>query len=200
MVGTHPHADHIGGLIAVLEAFEVQEIWHNGDSSTSQTYAQFKAAVDAEGAEVNIARQGNEVIAGELILVVLSPATLAGSTNENSIVLNLSYGEVDFLFTGDAGQEAESSMLGAGLVPSVEVLKVGHHGSRTASSQSFLAVAMPKVAVYMAGESNRYGHPHEETIAALTLIGAEIYGTEVYGTIIITTDGEEYGIETEQPS
>ena len=200
MVGTHPHADHIGGLIAVLEAFEVQEIWHNGDSSTSQTYAQFKAAVDAEGAEVNIARQGNEVIAGELILVVLSPATLAGSTNENSIVLNLSYGEVDFLFTGDAGQEAEASMLGAGLVPSVEVLKVGHHGSRTASSQSFLAVAMPKVAVYMAGEGNRYGHPHEETIAALTLIGAEIYGTEVYGTIIITTDGEEYGIETEQPS
>lgn len=198
MVGTHPHADHIGGLIAVLEAFEVQEIWHNGDSSTSQTYAQFKAAVDAEGAEVNIARQGNEVIAGELIFVVLSPATLAGSTNENSIVLNLSYGEVDFLFTGDAGQEAESSMLGAGLVPSVEVLKVGHHGSRTASSQSFLAVAMPKVAVYMAGEGNRYGHPHEETIAALTLIGVEIYGTDISGTIIITTDGQAFTLKTEK--
>jgi len=197
MVATHPHADHIGGLIAVLEAFEVQEIWHNGDSSTSQTYAQFKAAIDAEGAEVNIASRGDEVIAGELILIVLSPATLTGSTNEDSIVLSLSYGEIDFLFTGDAGQEAEASMLEAGLVPNVEVLKVGHHGSRTASSQSFLAVATPEVAVYMAKEGNTYGHPHEETIAALALIGAEIYGTEVYGTIILTTAGEEYGIETE---
>lgn len=197
MVATHPHADHIGGLIAVLEAFEVQEIWLNGDSSTSQTYAQFKAAVDAEGAEVNIARQGDEVIAGELILVVLSPATLSGSTNENSIVLSLSYGEVDFLFTGDAGQEAEASMLGAGLVPSVEVLKVGHHGSRTASSQSFLAVATPRVAIYMAKEDNSYGHPHEETIQALEEIGAEIYGTDISGTIIVTTDGEFYTLVLE---
>ncbi len=197
MVATHPHADHIGGLIAVLEAFEVQEIWHNGDSSISQTYAQFQAAIDAEGAQVNVAIRGDQVIAGELILAVLSPATLTGSTNEDSIVLSLSYGEVDFLFTGDAGQEAEESMLGAGLVPSVEVLKVGHHGSRTASSQSFLAVAMPEVAVYMAKEGNTYGHPHEETIAALALIEAEIYGTEVYGTIILTTAGAEYGIETE---
>ena len=197
MVATHPHADHIGGLIAVLEAFEVQEIWHNGDSSTSQTYGQFEAAIDAEGAEVNIATRGDEVIAGELILVVLSPATLTGSTNEDSIVLSLSYGEIDFLFTGDAGQEAEVSMLGAGLVPSVEILKVGHHGSRTASSQSFLAAATPEVAVYMAKEGNSYGHPHEETIAALTLIGAEIYGTEVYGTIILTTAGAEHGVETE---
>ena len=126
MIATHPHADHIGGLIAVLGAFEVGEIWHNNDTSSSQTYAEFMAAVQAEGAEVRTGRRGDEVETGVLALTVMHPETLAGTTNENSIVLSLSYGEVDFLFTGDAGYEAESNMLTAGIVPDVEILKVGH--------------------------------------------------------------------------
>jgi beta-lactamase superfamily II metal-dependent hydrolase len=192
VVATHPHADHIGGLIAVLGAFEVWEIWHNNDISNSQTYAEFIAAVQAEGAELHIGRRGNEIDVGELTFTILNPETLAGTTNDNSIVLSLSYGEVDFLFTGDAGYEAESSMLTAGIVPDVEILKVGHHGSRTSSSPVFLASASPEVAIYMAAEGNSYGHPHEEIITALIQVGAEIYGTDVYGTIIVTTDGETY--------
>ncbi len=192
VIATHPHADHIGGLIAVLGAFEVWEIWHNNDISNSQTYAEFIAAVQAEGAELHIGRRGNEIDVGELTFTILNPETLAGTTNDNSIVLSLSYGEVDFLFTGDAGYEAESSMLTAGIVPDVEILKVGHHGSRTSSSPVFLASASPEVAIYMAAEGNSYGHPHEEIITALIQVGAEIYGTDVYGTIIVTTDGETY--------
>jgi competence protein ComEC len=199
VVATHPHADHIGGLIAVLNTFEVQQVWYNGDTSTSQTYSDFMDAVQAEGAEVHTARRGDEIEAGGLTFTVLNPATLAGTANNNSIVLSLSYGEVDFLFTGDAEQEAEADMLAAGIVPDVEILKVGHHGSRTASSASFLAAAHPEVAIYMAGVGNTYGHPHEETISALEAIGASIYGTDVNGTVVVSTNGETYNVQAEVP-
>ena len=111
---------------------------------------------------------------------MLNPVNLSGNdTNDNSIVLSLSYGQVDFLFTGDAEQEAEASMLAAGhCPPDVDILKVGHHGSRTASSMQFLQVAKPEYAIYMAGKGNSYGHPHQETINALREVGAEIYGTD----------------------
>jgi len=198
MVATHPHADHIGGLIAVLAAFEVQEIWHNGDTSTSKTYSQFMLAVNSEGVQVYEARRGNTIEVGDLVFDVLHPVNLGDTTNNNSIVLSLNYGEIDFLFTGDAEQQAESSMLGTGIVPDVEILKVGHHGSRTASSPSFLKAAQPEVAIYMAGIGNRYGHPHEETITALQAIGASIYGTDASGTVTVSTDGQTYIVQTEK--
>ena len=98
MVATHPHADHIGGLIAVLDAFEVEEIWHNGDSSTSKTYSQFMSAVSTEGAQVYEGTRGDIIKVGELTFSVLHPVSLDDATNNNSIVLSLSYGEIDFLF------------------------------------------------------------------------------------------------------
>jgi len=198
MVATHPHADHIGGLIGVLDAFEVDEIWLNGDTGTSETYSQFMSVVNSEGAQVYEAKRGDTIEVGELTFSVLHPVNLSGTTNNNSIVLSLSYGQVDFLFTGDAEQEAEASMLMEGVVPDVEVLKVGHHGSKTASSPDFLAVTSPEIAIYMASEGNTYGHPHEETIEALLAVGAEIYGTDIHGTIVVTTNGEEYELQLEK--
>jgi len=200
MVATHPHADHIGGLIAVLDAFEVDQVWHNGDTSDSKTYSDFMSGISAEGADVHIARLHDVIKAGDLELFVHHPADLSGSTNNNSIVLHLAYGDINFLFTGDAEQEAEAEMMALSSLqlPEVEILKVGHHGSRTASSADFLAVASPEVAIYMAGVDNSYGHPHAETIIALNAIGAKIYGTDVNGTIIVTTDGETYLVNTER--
>jgi beta-lactamase superfamily II metal-dependent hydrolase len=194
MVATHPHADHIGGLIAVLAAFEVDEIWLNGDTSTSKTYSQFMSAVNSEGAKVYVAKRGDTIQAGNLTFNVLHPVNLSGTINNNSIVLSLGYGQVDFLFAGDAEQEAEASMLAAGIVPDVEILKVGHHGSRTASSVQFLQAAKPECAIYMAGQGNSYGHPHQETITNLCEISAEIYGTDIHGTIVVTTDGVTYNV------
>lgn len=133
-----------------------------------------------------------------ILLHVLHPANLSDATDNNSIVLHLAYGEIDFLFMGGAAQEAEGSMLKAGIVPDVEILKVGQHGSRTASSQAFLGVTQPEVAIYMAGFDNPYGYPHERTISALENIGADIYGTDVDGTIIVTTDGKSYEVQTER--
>ena len=194
MVATHPHADHIGGLIAVLDAFEVDYILLNGDTSPSGTYSQFMSAVNSEGAEVFVRRRGNTFVVNNLTFDVLHPVNLSGTPNNNSIVLSLSYGQIDFLFTGDAEQEAEASMLAEGIVPDVEILKVGHHGSETASSLQFLQAAEPECAIYMAGQGNSYGHPHQETIVNLCEVGAEIYGTDIHGTIVITTDGETYNV------
>lgn len=218
MIATHPHADHIGGLIEVLDDFDVEEIWLNGDTSTSKTYSDFITKVNAEGAEVyeatwryTIVTRGlmvyvlnqlglHFIAVGGLMFDVLNPlGPLVDDINNNSIVLMMSYCDTDFLFMGDAKEEAESSMMPAG---DIDILKVGHHGSRSSSSQAFLDIVQPEVAIYMAGEDNTYGHPHPETITALEAIGAEIYGTDVCGTIIVTTNGSEYIISgcTPQPN
>ena len=200
MVATHPHADHIGGLIEVLAAFEVNEIWHNGDTATSKTYSEFINRVVSEGAEIHIAKLHDTLKLDELSLFVHHPASLEGSTNNNSIVLHLAFGEIDFLFTGDAEQEAEGQMmmLSSVKIPEVEILKVGHHGSKTASSSDFLSITSPEIAIYMAGDGNRYGHPHQEAITALTNVGAKILGTDTSGTIVITSDGKQYSVAKEK--
>jgi competence protein ComEC len=197
MIATHPHADHIGGLIAVLDAFNVERIWTNGQTYSTQTYTDFMGKVNAEGADVQVARRGDTIGVGNLTFKVLNPVEpLSSDYNSGSIVLMLSYGNVDFLFMGDAQQDSESSMIAAGEIHHIDILKVGHHGSRTSSSQEFLNIVKPEVAIYMAGVGNIYGHPHPETISALQAIGAQIYGTDTCGTITVTTDGNSYTVST----
>lgn len=201
MVATHTHADHIGGLVDVLAKYQVNDIWLNGDTATSATFKNFMNLVNAEGAAIHQAERGNTVQIGNLKLTVLNPAKpLFSDANNNSIVLCLSYGDIDFLFTGDAEREAEGSMLVQSVVPvpDVEILKVGHHGSRTSSSPQFLNTVKPEVAIYMCGAGNTYGHPHQETIVALNNIGAKVYGTDVHGTIVVITDGKIYDVQLQK--
>lgn len=199
LVVTHPHADHIGGLIAVLDSFEVEEIWLNGDTSTSKTYQEFMSLVETEDASISEALRGQSIEVDGLTLPILHPVKpLFGDTNNNSVVLRLCYGDIKFLFTGDAEKRAETSILDSALVVQAQILKVGHHGSSSSSSTKFLNVVKPEVAIYMAGEGNRYGHPHQETITALLEVGAEIYGTDIHGTIVITTDGETFTLQLER--
>ena len=195
MVATHPHADHIGGLRNVLDTFVVEHIWLNGDTATTQTYADFMDKVNAEGAQLHQAQRGEQISLDTLTFDVLHPVLPLGSDmNENSIVLKLSFGQVDFLFTGDAEAGAEANMMSASLIDDIDILKVGHHGSKYASTASFLAAAHPEIAIYSAGVGNPYGHPAPETIARLQDIGAALYGTDVYGTIIVTSNGTTYNV------
>ncbi len=200
MVATHAHADHIGGLTGVLNSYEVEQIWHSGDTSTSKTYITFIEAVNNEGAAVHTGKRGDLITTGNLSFEVLNPDSPNGTSNNNSLVLWMRYGNIDFLFEGDAEEEAEKEILMAfGLVlRNIEILKLGHHGSRTASSPDYLAAVHPAVAIYMAGKGNTYGHPHQETLTNLENIGARILGTDVNGTISVSTDGQIYTIQIEK--
>jgi len=195
VISTHPHADHIGGLIEVFQSFTVEQYWSSGDTSTSQTYSDLMTAIPESCHQVVITR-GDSPSFGELSFEVLHPDSLSGTTNNSSIVHNLSYGDVNFLFAGDAEEEAEASMIIAGILSDIDILKVGHHGSHSSSTNQFVNVIQPEIAIYMAGTGNSYGHPHDETIETLCDIEADIYGTDTHGTVIITVDG---GIYTVQP-
>ncbi len=199
MIATHTDADHIGGLADVLENFQLQQIWLNGYTATSKTYQGFMGAVNAEegtGAEVKYVKRGDEISIGKLNFSVVNPPdVLFNDANNNSIVLRLEYGNIAFLFSGDAEKEAENSMVDSGDELQAQILKAGHHCSRTASSESYLLAVKPEIVICMLGEGNKFGHPHQETVTALEDIGAKIYRTDQSGTITVSTDGNSYRIE-----
>ena len=197
MVATHPHADHIGGLIDVLRAIPVTEVVTNGASTTTRTYERFLDAIAEAQALYREVRRGDRLQLGCLRFDVLN-ASAQGDLNEESIVLRLLHGEVGFLFAADAGIEAEQRMLGAGGDLRAHVLKVGHHGSRSASSPAFLAAVAPVVAVYSCADGNSFGHPHPEVLANLATVGADIYGTDLNGTVVVTSDGNTYQVTGER--
>lgn len=199
IVATHPHSDHIGGLVDVLGELPVAEVWISGQEHTTKTFEDFLDAIDKSGAGFREARRGDSIRLGGLFFQVLNPGPqFLENLNNDSIVLRLTYGDVTFLFPGDAEKEAEAQMLASGLNLRATILKVGHHGSRSSSSPQFLRAVEPKVAIYMAGRGNTYGHPHQETLIALNAVGAEVYGTDVNGSIVVVTDGQNYVVKPER--
>ena len=199
MIATHPHADHIGGLVDVLQSLQVDEVVTNGELTTTRTYERFLDAIAGAKAVYTEAKRGDKLAVGSLSFDVLSPAGPGGEDlNQGSLVLRLLYGNVAFLFTGDTGREAEAGMLGVGETFEAQILKVGHHGSYSASSPSFLSAVGPQVAIYSCSLGNSYGHPHVETIAALVEEGAQVYGTDQNGTVVVTSDGTAYQVRTEE--
>ncbi len=178
MVATHPHADHIGGLVQVLKAIPVAKVVTNGQPTTTKTYENFLDAIAAAKAEYVEVKRGDTLKMGDLAFSVLNPGpTKSDDLNNESVVLRLAYGKVSFLFTGDAQTQAEGAMSVSSFSPvQANILKVGHHGSRTSSSRAFLDLVKPEIAIYSAGKGNTYGHPHAETIANLFAVGARYMG------------------------
>ncbi|WP_353894244.1 ComEC/Rec2 family competence protein [Proteinivorax hydrogeniformans] len=197
VVATHPHADHIGGLGHVFNNFQVKKVWDSGQSHTSATYQSYLQSIEENNIDFLIVDAGHKKELGNYSLKVLGPnqdEDLEG-LNNNSIVAKLKHGEITALLTGDVEKEGENALLQSERCLNSDILKVGHHGSRTSTTKEFLKKVNPSVAVIQVGEKNRYGHPHEETLEKLMLKDIDIYRNDIHGNILITSDGAKYSTQ-----
>jgi competence protein ComEC len=201
VVATHPHEDHIGGLIAILNDIPVKQILDSGQVHTAPPFEAYLKLIDQKNIPFNTAQRGQSInLDTKLKIEVLSPpATLfQDDLNQNSIVLKITYVKVSFLLMGDAGFEAENRLLSSGDLLKSDILKVGHHGSSSASSPAFLKAVTPAVSIIEVGAGNDYGHPTKKTLSALQSTGSKVYRTDLDGNVVVTTDGQNYAVSTEK--
>jgi competence protein ComEC len=202
IISTHPHADHIGGLLNIIESIPVGEVIDPAVAHTTQTFEDYLTLIDQHGIWFTEGRAGmNWDVGGGATMSILHPTSPSQSDlNNASIVVRLTYGEISFLFTGDAESAAEYQILNRGYELNSTILKVGHHGSKTSTTQTFLAAVKPEVAIIMCSKTNSYGHPHEETLNRLRAANVDIYRTDLHGNIVVVTDGQTYSINKEPHS
>ncbi|RQD73760.1 MAG: MBL fold metallo-hydrolase, partial [Candidatus Syntrophonatronum acetioxidans] len=201
VVATHEHEDHIGGLISLYESpLEVETTYGSQYQHDTITAENFRDLAQEESNFITAAAFDTLNIDCEYTeMTFIHPYEGAsGDIHYMNLVLNIEHQEVSALITGDAEEEAETAMMenASEYLPS-DILKVGHHGSRTSTSQPFLDVVSPGTAVIQVGEDNRYGHPHQETLDRLTQAGVDIYRNDISGTLVIASDGTEYEVDTD---
>jgi len=189
---THPHEDHVGGAVDIMNQFEVKQIMDSGHVHTTQTYTRYLEAILEKDIAFTIAKRGMRLDLDEaVVLSILHPnQDYSNNINDSSIVLSLQFKEFSALFTGDAEVSVENQLLDLSLVSKIDVLKVGHHGSRTSSSLSFLQKLSPSIALISVGADNRYNHPHQEVIDRLLTFTTTIYQSDLHGHVKISTNGK----------
>ena len=207
LILTHPHPDHIGGALTVLRSFPVNAVLTNGEAgvigatSTPETDAAdsdvsfagiLQKYLVSVGLSAEIPACGSEYRFGSVTMTCLGPAARQQPENDMSLIFRLSYGNHTFLLTGDAEAAEETELLSRYSPDELraDVLKVGHHGSSTSSTDAFLDAVKPSIAVFSCGKNNSYGHPHTEVLAAFAARGAEILRTDLDGTVVLISDGE----------
>jgi competence protein ComEC len=202
VVSTHPHADHIGGLLTVLREFPVKMVYDSGIPHTTQTYYEYLTLIDQKNIRYIVPERGDTIDLGPGVTVrVLSPppgGIAGGDLNENSMVLKITYGDTSFLLDSDTGLEAEDIMLSSGYDLRSDVLKVPHHGSKYSSSMEFLKAVDPKYSVIEVGADNPYGHPAPATVERLEEVGSKVYRTDRDGNIVMVSDGKGIMVNPER--
>lgn len=187
VIATHPHEDHIGGLINVFNNFTVDNVIDSGVSHTTQTYKDYLSTIQAKNINfVNWSLGQVFDIGNGVSFKIVGPITKSSSDlNNSSIVIYLTYGSTSFLFAGDAESKEEGQIVSSGANIDADILKVGHHGSDSSSTIKFLNAVSPDIAVISCGISNSYGHPNDITLKNLTNIGAAIYRIDLTGNVVI---------------
>ncbi|PCI20876.1 hypothetical protein COB64_01295 [Candidatus Wolfebacteria bacterium] len=202
VMATHPDKDHIGGLVSVLERYEVDMVIEPGVRADTNVYRSFQNDIESFGIEKVIAKRGMLLVLDKkngVYVHILFPNqdVEEWDSNDASIVAKLIYGDTSFLLTGDSpkGIEKYITFLDGSYLDS-DVLKLGHHGSKTSSSIEFLRAASPEYSIISAGKDNRYGHPHSEVMENIKMINSIPLATYDEGTIRITSDGKEVSLQS----
>ncbi len=189
IIATHPHEDHIGGIMGALSLADAGVCYSSVSDSEEPLFARLKDKLGTVGAELIVPSVGDSFSLGDASVTFLGPAEENDDENESSLVCRLDYGDTSFLFMGDAGEKSEKAMLGKDLLEKCTVLKVGHHGSSGSSCYEFLRTVSPDYAVISTENNSRYGHPHESTLSRLLDCGARVFRTDKNGSVIFRSDG-----------
>ncbi len=191
LILTHPDSDHIGGAPVIITKFEIDKVFVSNYEKDNKTYLKLIQALDNKRLKYTTPKVGTQYTLGTAKITILAPNGEYDNPNDASVALMIQNGENKFLFTGDAGEDAERDMLGTDIGLSADVLKAGHHGSRTSTSGKFFEAVSPSCAVISCGEDNSYGHPHAETLNTFRMNGVKVYRTDEDGTIVAVSDGKK---------
>jgi len=204
LVASHPHADHIVGLIDVLARYDVKNIVEAKESYNSAEYQAWEDVIAEEDTKEIEAISGKIIDIGDgVTLTILYPfESVAGietkTPHDDGVVVMLRYGEFEVILTGDMETKVERRLIMEGYDLDADVLKVGHHGSKTSSSEEFLSAVSPEVAVIQVGVKNRYGHPSPEVLERFENYDIKYYRNDLNGDIKLISDGKNYLISTEK--
>lgn len=202
VIATHPHADHIGSMATVLRSLPVGQFimafMPEKKTPTSSVYLSMLEALDEQSIPVAEAAPGMTFPLGDAQVQLLAPIRESEDANNMSVVSYITFGSTHFLFTGDAEKGVEDEILAAGFPVAADVLKVGHHGSNTASGEAFLRRVAPTYAVITCGEGNSYGHPHKEVLQRLKQLGITICRSDVLGDMVFVSDGTAVTMTSEK--
>lgn len=200
VIGTHPHEDHIGGLDYIINKFDIGNVLMPKKTATTKTFKDVVKALNEKGLKPIAPGVGYNFNVGKAKATVLAPQKEYEDTNDASIVIKLDYMNNSFIFTGDAEAISEKDIINSKVNLKADVLKLGHHGSRTSTSEEFLKKVNPKYAIITCGKNNDYGHPHKETLEKLNKFNIPFYRTDEQGTIILTSDGSNISFNKDTTS
>ncbi len=200
IISTHPHSDHCGGISEVIRNFETTTFICPDVTNDSNVWEYVMDAADERGVAYETPKPYQEYKIGSATLTILSPDpnSVYSDLNDYSVVCMVEYGNTSALLTGDAEKGVERELVRGPYDLSADILKCGHHGSSTSSCAEFLNAVNPSAAIISCGKDNEYGHPHEETISALTHRGIPYWRTDQQGNIVVASDGEQIYIATAQ--
>lgn len=196
ILATHAHADHLGGLNDILKNFGTRAALVGRSPHGEEEFSRFASTARDAGVPVYVVRRGDRLRFGAVEVDVLWPPPGADSANDDSVVLRLRYGRRTFLLTGDIESRTERALVAAGERLRSDALKVAHHGSRTSSTDAFVAATRPAFAIISVGRDSPYGHPHPEVLRRWRDVGTQVLTTGERGLITVSTDGEDLKIET----
>jgi len=199
LIATHPHEDHIGGMKKILTDFSIQNIIMPRKEATTKTFENFIDLIIEKDIPVQEPKVKNSYKIGLADFSILGPMSSDyKDLNDYSVIVKLVYGEISFLFTGDATTVSETELLESGQDLSADVFLVGHHGSSSSTKAEFLKKVNPSYAVISVGKDNSYGHPTQKVLDRLTPLNIQLYRTDISGSIVASTDGTGINFETER--